>query len=60
MPVILSPAEFARWLDPQLIEPEQLLPMLDQYPAEEMTAYPVSPMVGSVRNDSPKLIVPSE
>ena len=60
MPVILSPVEFAPWLAPELSEPEQLLPMLDQYPAEEMTAYPVSPLVGSVRNDSPELIVPRE
>ena len=60
MPVILSPDEFAPWLDLQLTEPEQLWPMLDQYPADEMTAYPVSTLVGSVRNDSPELIVPSE
>ena len=59
-PVILSPAEFAPWLDPELTDPEQLWPMLDQYPADEMTAYPVSMLVGSVRNDSPELIVPSE
>ncbi len=58
--VILSPAEFAPWLDAELTDPEQLWPMLDQYPAEEMTAYPVSTLVGSVRNDSPELIVPSE
>ncbi len=57
MPVILSPEEYAPWLDPELTDPEQLLPMLDQYPADELTAYPVSPMVGSVRNDSPELIV---
>ena len=60
MPVILSPAEFAPWLDPALTAPEQLLPMLDQYPADEMTAYPVSTLVNSVRNDSPELIIPSE
>ena len=60
MPVILSPAEFAQWLDPELTDPEQLWPMLDQYPADEMTAYPVSMLVGSVRNDSPELIVRSE
>ena len=60
MPVILSPDEYAPWLDPELTDPEQLGPMLDQYPADEMTAYPVSSLVGSVRNDSPELIVPSE
>jgi putative SOS response-associated peptidase YedK len=57
MPVILSPDEFAPWLDPELTEPDHLWPMIDQYPANEMTAQPVSPLVGSVRNDSPELIV---
>ncbi len=60
MPVILSPDEYAPWLDPELIDPAQLLPMLDQFSGEEMIAYRVSPLVGSVRNDSPELIVPSE
>ena len=60
MPVILSPDEFAPWLDPELTDPEQLLPMLDQFPGAEMMACRVSPLVGSVRNDSPELIVPSE
>ena len=60
MPVILSPDEFAPWLDPESSDPEQLWPMLDQYPADEMTAYSVSTLVGSVRNDSPELIVPIE
>lgn len=59
MPVILSPDEFAPWLDPQLCEPEQLLPMLDQYPDAEMVEYAVSPLVGSVRNDLPGLILRS-
>ena len=60
MPVILSPDEYGPWIDPELTEPEQLLPMLDQYPGEEMTAYPVSTLVNSVRNDSSELIVSNE
>ena len=60
MPVILSPAEFAPWLDPELTEPEALHPLLDQYPPDEMTAFPVSTQVNSVKNDSPELIVPSQ
>jgi putative SOS response-associated peptidase YedK len=60
MPVILFPDEYAPWIDPELTEPEQLLPMLDQYPGEEMTEHHVSTMVGSVCNDSPELIVPSD
>lgn len=60
MPVILSPEEYGPWIDPELTEPEQLLPMLDQYPGEEMTEHAVSSLVGSVRNDSPELILPRE
>ena len=60
MPVILSPDEFAPWLDFELTEPGQLLPMLDQYPGDDMAEHAVSSLVGSVRNDSPELIVPSE
>ena len=58
--VILSPDECAPWLDPELTNPDQLRPVVDQYPTDEMTAYSVSLIVGSDRNDSPKLILPSE
>ena len=60
MPVILSPKEYGAWIDPELTEPEQLLPMLNQYPGEEMAEHSVSPLVVSVRNDLPELIVPSQ
>lgn len=60
MPVILSPDEYAPWLDPELTEPEALWPMLDQYPDQEMHECPVSALVGSVRNDSPQLIQPCD
>ena len=52
MPVILSPEEYAPWLDPD-VDPS---PMLDQF-AGEMTEHPVSSAVGNVRNDSPELIL---
>jgi putative SOS response-associated peptidase YedK len=58
MPVILSPDEFAPWLAPEISDPVDLLPLLDQYPPDEMSAFPVSTLVNSVRNDSPELIVP--
>ena len=58
MPVILSPAEFAPWLAPEISDSAVLLPMLDQYPADDMTAFPVSTRVNSVKNESLELIVP--
>ncbi len=53
MPVILSPTEYDRWLDPSIREPEVLQPLLRPFPAVEMTAYPVSALVSSPANDNP-------
>ncbi|MEM6346814.1 MAG: SOS response-associated peptidase [Bacteroidota bacterium] len=59
MPVILDAAAAERWLSPQE-QAEDLQEILRPYPAEEMKAYPVSPEVGSVRNESERLIRPYE
>jgi putative SOS response-associated peptidase YedK len=58
MPVILSPEEERDWLRPDLMEPAELMPMLDPYPSEGMESYPVSSLVSSVRNNRPELIEP--
>ena len=52
MPVILSPTEYDRWLDPSIREPEVLQPLLRPFPADEMTAYPVSALVNNPANDT--------
>ncbi|GAB4446005.1 MAG: SOS response-associated peptidase [Anaerolineales bacterium] len=59
MPVILHPRDYAKWLDPSPQTPESLLPLLKPYPADAMTAYPVSTLVNKPGNDSPELIVPA-
>ena len=58
MPVILDPEAEARWLDRQLVDPRDLLPLLRPYPADRLEAYPVSPLVSSPANDGPALIEP--
>ncbi|WP_166238075.1 SOS response-associated peptidase [Paenibacillus turpanensis] len=58
MPVILPREAEARWLDRGNRDTRALLELLRPYPAEEMTAYAVSPMVGSVKNDEPACIEP--
>jgi putative SOS response-associated peptidase YedK len=58
MPVILHPADEATWLDQALADPERLLPLLGQYPAALMEAYPVSDLVNRVANDGPQLVLP--
>jgi putative SOS response-associated peptidase YedK len=59
MPVILHPRDYARWLDPSPQTPENLLPLLKPYPADAMSAHPVSTLVNKPGNDLPQLIVPA-
>jgi putative SOS response-associated peptidase YedK len=55
MPVILEPKDYQRWLD--CSDKEKLpLDLLRAFPAELMTAWPVSRDVGNVRNDRPELM----
>jgi putative SOS response-associated peptidase YedK len=56
MPVILREEDYARWLDPGMSAPEQLLPLLRPYPPEEMELYPVNPIVNKPDNDGPECI----
>ena len=60
MPVILAPEDYEQWLDPSLDAAEQLAPLLRSYPAEKMTAYPVSSLVNRPTNDSPECIQPQQ
>ncbi|OYV97512.1 MAG: hypothetical protein B7Z62_05925, partial [Deltaproteobacteria bacterium 37-65-8] len=47
MPVILPPAEYARWLDPALKDTDSLAPLLVPFSPEDMLAFPVSPRVNA-------------
>ena len=58
MPVILHPADYDRWLDPQLQDVLSLQPLLKPYPPEELEMHAVSDKVNSPRNNSPDLIEP--
>lgn len=60
MPVILPENRVDDWLDRDNTDPRDLMPMLRPYPAEQMHAYPVNPMVGNVKNDVPACIEPYE
>lgn len=57
MPVILDPADYARWLDPET-RPEEAKALLRPFPSERMEAYPVSKLVNKYENDSPACIAP--
>jgi len=56
MPVILHPEDEAFWLDRSNSDTKALTALLKPYPADKMRAYPVSPIVGNVKNDSEECI----
>ncbi len=58
MPVILDQADYARWLDPRMNDPESLKAFLRPFPSEKMAAYPVSRLVNSPSNDAPECLAP--
>jgi len=58
MPVIIRPEHYPSWLDPEQNDRDDILPMLEAFPAEEMRAYPVSTRVNNARNEGADLIVP--
>jgi putative SOS response-associated peptidase YedK len=58
MPVILTRDAEVAWLDPKTQEPEKLLPLLRQYPPDEMEFYTVSRDVNSPAVDKASNIEP--
>ncbi len=60
MPVLLDPADYAAWLDPQPRPPASLQTLLKPYPPEAMRAYPVSRLVNQARLDRPEMIAPAQ
>lgn len=58
MPVILPSQAYAQWLDPAEQKPDELQSLLTPFPADEMTAYPVSTTVNNPRNDVAACVEP--
>jgi putative SOS response-associated peptidase YedK len=58
MPVILHKEDEEDWLNPDLTEPEHLLPLLQPYPADEMETWRVGDGAKNPRNDTEELIKP--
>lgn len=56
MPVILPTDHYAAWLDPRQTDQGVLRALLQQYPADQMTYYPVSARVNTPANDDAALI----
>ena len=58
MPVVLKSDRWPLWLGEEPADPAQLKALLAPYPSEDITAWPVSTRVGSVKNNDPSLIEP--
>jgi putative SOS response-associated peptidase YedK len=58
MPVILEKEDEETWLNPDIVEPERLLPLLKPYPADKMEEWSVGDAARNPRNDYPELIKP--
>ena len=58
MPVILPIKTYEQWLDPTEKRPEELQTLLAPYPAEEMSAHPVSSLVNNPMHDTADCITP--
>ncbi|MQF90328.1 MAG: SOS response-associated peptidase, partial [SAR202 cluster bacterium] len=58
MPVVLAEQDIEHWLDPEVHEPERLLPLVRPCPSEWLTAYEVSTAVNSPTHNSPDVLRP--
>jgi putative SOS response-associated peptidase YedK len=59
MPVIVAPGDFDLWLDPTVLATGPLLSLLRPFPADGMTASPVSSLVNNPSVDDPRCIEPA-
>jgi putative SOS response-associated peptidase YedK len=59
MPVILPSSAYAQWLEPGEQDPIGLQSLIQPYPPEAMTAYPVSTLVNRPENDVAACIQPA-
>jgi len=62
MPVILDKKNYDEWLEPatHATRRENLIHLIQPFPADRMSAYPVSTFVNVPSNDRPELISPME
>jgi putative SOS response-associated peptidase YedK len=56
MPVILSPNDYAAWLNPDEKDGTKLAYLFEPFPPDDFVAYPVNPIVNNARNEGPQCI----
>jgi putative SOS response-associated peptidase YedK len=60
MPVILQKEDEETWLNPDITEQTELLPLLKPYPSIKMETWPVGDAARNVHNDYPEVMQPIE
>ncbi len=58
MAVILRPEDEAKWLDPNLQQVDELMPLLPVFPDEAMEAYAISTRINTPAYDAPDCLAP--
>lgn len=58
MPLMLEPKKYGDWLDPRVTDVDKVRSLLIPAAPGRLEAYPVSPAVNSVKNNSPDLMAP--
>lgn len=58
MPLLVEPGRWARWLDPQVGDPDELLGLLVPAAPGRLEAFPVSTEVNNVANNGAELVQP--
>jgi putative SOS response-associated peptidase YedK len=58
MPCIIGRDDYALWLDPEFEGRDKLLSLLQPSTDDAFEVYPVSPLVGNVKNQGIELIEP--
>jgi len=58
MPMMVPPERWAQWLDPSISGKDELMSLLEPAAPGRLSAYPVSSLVSSVRNNGPQLLEP--
>jgi putative SOS response-associated peptidase YedK len=56
MPVIVDPVDYGLWMDPDITEPDRVLPVIDRNLGNALAFYPISRHVNDVRHDDPRCL----
>ena len=59
MPLILSPQTIGHWLDPEIQDPDHLLPLVRPCPSEWLSAYEITPLVNSPTQKTAAVLRPT-